>query len=1024
MHRLFISLALVASVVAIAQTADVYTIAPNPDLYMKDRPADSGIEPNPDPGPMWITEDIWVRTTPDPGYRPQPFAEASPPWVPLPHENPEYRDPKYALPNYIYVRIRNRGDIASTGAERLRVYWAKASTGLSWPAQWVDYLASNCGPLKIYAAEVTKPRKNAATATPAERDAYRQAIVSIGTVPGLAFSDGLSYWHKQDPVHQLGPANRHHTPAFLPWHREYINRYEALLQEADPTVKLLYWDWTTDPENSTGGVNLFTSAFMGASGRGTGGVSIGAPFQPALGAPAITRNLSTSTTPPASSDASLVGLGLYQTFATTLENPPNHDATHGYIGGGGNMSFIGSAAEDPFFFLLHANVDRLWAQWQRGVANLSRLEPATAYDGNSANINITSAMRPWDGGGTAIVPWTVAGGYIVSKTPLHTSVVSPPIYDTAPLVIPVLQPGEAVIIQIPWYPPNPADFACFGDQQHFCLLGRIETAAAAPYGMTFPEAGDVNANTRNNNNIVWKNLSVVDNFAGAAGAAEGGAVGTASILVRNAFRERVATTLRFMDTDEIGRSFVGVGRITVDLKPALFRRWREGGGRGHGIEARGGDTGLVQIMSPNATLAGIVLGPEETFPVQVRFQLPKDYQPPRGVLPVWDFVQMGSPGKPDEIVGGIRFAIDFDRLPLIKLGDVWRYLDDGSDPGRGWTGADFNDSAWKVGRAEFGFGDEPITTIDIGLPGRRSLTTYFRRVFDVPDPQLFRSVVARLKRDDGAVVYLNGLEIHRVNMPPGEPGPMTPATRAVTGAEEEAFFPVTVDPRLLRRGRNVVAAEVHQDSSRIEDASFDLELAGNRSFGRFPPNVRIMSPPLGALWQVGRPLPVDVDATDPDGRVISLSLFAGDSLIGITRERPFVFQWRGARLGTHRLRAVAVDDEGQRGQADVVLTVVKNTPPVARLTRPADGAVFARGTAVVAAAEASDVAGRVRQVDFFVRDADVFTAASRRVGSARSAPYSVAIRGLAPGEYMLIAQAVDDRGATSPSLPVHFTVRE
>src|ERR1043166_538038 len=143
------------------------------DLYMKDTPADTGVEPNPDTGAMWISDDIWVRKAPDPGYKPNPFPQGAPTWVPLPHENPEYRDPKYSVPNYVYVRVRNRGGAASSGNERLRVYWAKGSTGLSWPTQWVDFLANTCGPTKLFGAEMTKPRKNAATATAAERDAYK-----------------------------------------------------------------------------------------------------------------------------------------------------------------------------------------------------------------------------------------------------------------------------------------------------------------------------------------------------------------------------------------------------------------------------------------------------------------------------------------------------------------------------------------------------------------------------------------------------------------------------------------------------------------------------------------------------------------------------------------------------------------------------------------------------------------------------------------------------------------------------------
>ena len=226
-------------------------------------------------------------------------------------------------------------------------------------------------------------------------------------------------------------------------------------------------------------------------------------------------------------------------FSWDIEKVPNHNSAHGYIGGGGDMSFVGQSTKDPFFFMLHGNVDRLWAQWQRNVASVSRLDPATTYDSETTNANITTNEGPWDGSGTAVEPWTVAGGYIISKTAADPSIVSPPIYDCARLVVPVLQPGEAVVLQIPWFPPNPADFSCFGgDQSHFCLLGRIETGTApacedypSPFGMTFPEGTNVNTNTRNNNNIAWKNISVVDNFPGA--------FRLASILVRNPFRERV-----------------------------------------------------------------------------------------------------------------------------------------------------------------------------------------------------------------------------------------------------------------------------------------------------------------------------------------------------------------------------------------------------------------------------------------------------------------------------------------------------
>lgn len=95
-----------------------------PSLYMEDRPGDAGAEPNPSSLPMWESEDIWLRQNADPTHV---FAHTT--------ENAEYRIGT-SNPNYVYVDVRNRGGAASTGTEQLTLYWAKASSGLSWPDPW------------------------------------------------------------------------------------------------------------------------------------------------------------------------------------------------------------------------------------------------------------------------------------------------------------------------------------------------------------------------------------------------------------------------------------------------------------------------------------------------------------------------------------------------------------------------------------------------------------------------------------------------------------------------------------------------------------------------------------------------------------------------------------------------------------------------------------------------------------------------------------------------------------------------
>jgi hypothetical protein len=983
-----------------------------PDLYMKDTPADTGIEPNPDTGPMWVTEDIWVRNNPDPGYQPFPFPELTPPWTPLPHENPEYRDPKFSTPNYVYIRVRNRGTAASTGTERLRVYWAKASTGLGWPTQWVDYLANNCGPTKLYGAEVTKPRKNAATATAAERDAYRDAILAIGTQPGFVFPD-RSYWHKQDQVHEFGPANRHGTSAFLPWHREFVNRYEVLLQEANPLVTLLYWDWTTDPSG------LFNSTFMGASGSGPGTAPIGPPFHPAVGPtlfpPAVVRDLGGHPSAPAptgTTDASVLAQATYAPtgFNQFIETNP-HNYSHVYIGGlGGDMSSVPTATEDPFFFMLHGNVDRLWAQWQRNPASLSRLDPATAYDGHSGNINITTNMRPWDGTGTAIQPWTPADGYIVVKDPKHPSVVSPPIYDTAPLAIPVLQPGEAVVIQVPWYPPNPADFACFGDPGHVCLLARIETSTTAPFGMTFPEILNIHTNVRNNNNIVWKNVTVVDNFPGALKAA--------SILVRNIFREPVLTQLRLVKPNG-GPTFLDHGNILVDLGPELFARWTEGRSIGEGFEIVGPTT--IRVTNTQTVLANILLEPQETFPVEVRFVLNKDQVAPQ-VIPKWDLIQIGTPDNPNAVVGGQRFVADFQKIVLVKKGSPWRFLDDGSSLDANWTAPEFDDSQWKQSRAGVGFDDNQVASQAVTKSAR--IATYFRHSFDVADPGFYKTLMLQLKRDDGAVVYLNGKEVSRMNMPGGTVTSSTTATREVNGLEEKVYFPVAVSPELLRKGQNTIAVAIHQNTLESPDLTFDLELSANSAVQGFTPNVGFVQSIDGSHWQTGQIIPIQAEALDTDGQIKSVSFYANGKLLGTDTTAPYTFQWQGASVGAHRLRAVALDNENRQSITDTTVVVFENLPPVVLLTQPGDEAMFAVGADITVAANASDATDGIKQVEFFVREGNFFLSPDKSIGigTRSGSTYTISLKGLEPGHYMVWAVATDDRGATSQSNPIHIGV--
>lgn len=250
---------------------------------------------------------------------------------------------------------------------------------------------------------------------------------------------------------------------------------------------------------------------------------------------------------------------------------------------------------------------------------------------------------------------------------------------------------------------------------------------------------------------------------------------------------------------------------------------------------------------------------------------------------------------------------------LIPSNSVWKYLDNGSDQGTAWRELDFDDSRWASGPAQLGYGDgDEATEIYGGPSGNFFITTYFRRELWVDNPSRFTNLVLQVLRDDGAVVYINGVEAARYNMPAG---PVAYTTLANTATDDgTVFYDANVSPSLLRPGRNVIAVEVHQSSSTSTDVSFDLQLLGVPFIPRNKlPEVMVARPASGAKYLLGEPVAVDATAADADGQVVSLSLYAGDQLLATVAGAQLSFVWSNAPAGAHELTVVAVDNEGGRG---------------------------------------------------------------------------------------------------------------
>ena len=381
-------------------------------------------------------------------------------------------------------------------------------------------------------------RRNIAHVEPAERTLLRDALIELNKryYPGARTDTpvgGVSWWFKQDEIHQA--THVHDGPEFIPWHRELINRMEELLRQINPKLSMHYWDWTQNPTaipnanlggGTTGNLNLFTTSFMGYGGSSS--ASIGEPwlaagfyvpganphrdqasdnpFDPPQN---VVRNVSGSPAT-AAQDANILAATDYAVFRNRLENV--HDSMHGFVNMGGQHTSF----RDPFVFLLHSNVDRLFARWQTDPLHTNRLNPNTVY-GTESNLNVivgshtqnvNNLVEPWSTGDSEdqfgvnhkTRPWYAPENEGVSKTYKHLSVVSPPCYDTNHTNVPNVEvdnAGTPPVINFNDIPSGDTASRAAVFHIYGCAAATIRVKAgsgpATPFSILYPVSGSVTA---------------------------------------------------------------------------------------------------------------------------------------------------------------------------------------------------------------------------------------------------------------------------------------------------------------------------------------------------------------------------------------------------------------------------------------------------------------------------------------------------------------------------------------------------
>lgn len=184
----------------------------------------------------------------------------------------------------------------------------------------------------------------------------------------------------------------------------------------------------------------------------------------------------------------------------------------------------------------------------------------------------------------------------------------------------------------------------------------------------------------------------------------------------------------------------------------------------------------------------------------------------------------GSPARAAKLVlvydGGTSVptnpAVDF---PLKKK-EQWSYYAAATAPDVTWKNKTFDDASWMFAKAPLGYGITGTSAIPSGFT-----TSYFRKKVNVANlSTLAPKLALNLNADDGAVVYINGVEVARQNMPTGAVTHTTNATNDITGSTQKVYFMYELDKSVLTTGENVVAVEVHQAAGANTDLSFDVEL--------------------------------------------------------------------------------------------------------------------------------------------------------------------------------------------------------
>jgi len=316
-------------------------------------------------------------------------------------------------------------------------------------------------------------RKNVKNLGPEDKTNFVNAVLALKNRPSVLHPDDSTMNRYDDYVEihlnammamsMTDPADdpnwyagwAHNGPAFFPWHRQMLLQFENDLQTINSAVTIPYWDWTDNASSP------FTADFMGTDGETAPpgnpqepGKVVDGPFafdgpnnwtlkvkddnsipdflQRGMGRMSNAQNLPTvsdvqNALAPLQYDSppwKLASAGFRARVEIRL-----HNLVHRWVNG---TMMLAASPNDPVFWLHHANIDRLWGDWQRQHPQVCPYLPTfgamighSLYDKMIFN---TDPPSPWSASSSAasVLAHHVLGYSYDSDPPETTLPVPPP----------------------------------------------------------------------------------------------------------------------------------------------------------------------------------------------------------------------------------------------------------------------------------------------------------------------------------------------------------------------------------------------------------------------------------------------------------------------------------------------------------------------------------------------------------------------------------------------------------------------